>query len=347
MQKTSPPFTVSLQAAVLPPARLLPLIDSFLLAGDINEHSARTLGNRRERLSWFAWWVERDGTESIGKEEVRRFLQYLRHGHKEPGGRFGLVRLNKEPSPGTVKAYHSSLRTFFNWCVLEGEIPASPMASIPPPIDRPDQVQPFTDDEVRRLHAAAKRHRRNHGERRITLMQRRDEAILTVLLDTGARASEICSLTVGDVDLSQMTLRVRQGKGGKARTVSYQRDTRRALYDYLKLRSADEDEALFPALRGPGAGECLTRRGLALIVGRWGEAAGITRERCSPHTFRHTMAINFLRGGGDVFRLKMLLGHGSLTMTSRYVALAQTDISQRDAKSSPVARILGRKKGSP
>lgn len=350
MQKTSHSFTVSLQsdisASALPAARLESAVESFLLAGDINEHSRRTLESRRERLSWFVWWVQRENVQAIDKDAVRRFLQYLRHGHKEPGGRFGVGRLIKEPAPGTVKAYHSTLRTFFNFCVSEGEIAASPMATIPPPIDRPDQIQPFTDDEVRRLHAAARRHRRYHAERRVTLMQRRDEAILTVLLDTGVRASELCALNVGDVDLIALTIRVRQGKGGKARTVSYHKDTRRALYDYLKIRGAAPDEALFPAFRGPGAGENLTRRGLALIVARWGDAAGITRERCSPHTFRHTFAINYLRGTGDVFKLKMLLGHTSLAMTNRYVALAQSDVNQRDAKSSPVTRILGKKGGT-
>jgi site-specific recombinase XerD len=344
--KSSPSPSFGYENRLLPSSRLAHLVEAFLFAGDINGHSARTLESRRERLKWLVWWVERDGTNSVGADEVRRFLSYLRHGHKEKGGRFGNPRLKSEVSPGTLKAYHSTLRTFFNFCVAEGEVSPSPMATIPPPIDRPDQVQPFTDDEVTRLYAAARRHRRNHEDRGVTLLQRRDESMLMVMLDTGVRVTEMCHLTVGDVDFNSLTIRVRHGKGGKARTVTFLVRTRRALFDYLKTRGKpDADEPLFPAFRGPGAGDRLTRRGVTMIVGRWGATAGITRERCSPHTFRHTFAINFLRGGGDVFRLKELLGHTSLAMTNRYVALSNTDVTRRDASTSAVERILGGRKG--
>jgi site-specific recombinase XerD len=68
--------------------------------------------------------------------------------------------------------------------------------------------------------------------------------------------------------------------------------------------------------------------------------------RCSPHTFRHTFAISFLRAGGNVFTLKEMLGHTSLAMTNRYVAIAQADISKQHAQFSPVKTFKKAKGGT-
>ena len=364
MAKRTHPFTVSATpgetgssptpapavlsaAAGLSVAALPRLIESFLLAGDINQHSARTLSSRRERLGRFAWWCGYAEVAHVTTNDVRRFLHYLTHGHEEEGGRWQTddpsIPANFRPvSSGTVKAYHSTIRTFFNWLVEEEEIAASPLLKIPPPVDRPDQVQPFTQEQLAGLRNATKRPRSKHAKGGYTT-HKRDEAIFLLLLDTGIRASELCALTVGDVDLAAGAsghIRIRHGKGGKARSVPFSRETKRALYRYLDERGETEpDAALFVAERGTSAGEPLTRVGLLKMIGRWGEAAGIERERVSPHTFRHTFAIEFLRAGGNVFTLKEILGHTSLAIVNRYVAIAQADITREHAQYSPVARM--------
>jgi integrase/recombinase XerD len=70
-----------------------------------------------------------------------------------------------------------------------------------------------------------------------------------------------------------------------------------------------------------------------------GRVAGIQSARCSPHTFRHTFAVEFLRGGGNVFSLKELLGHTSLTICNRYIALAQADLERQHRQYSPADRL--------
>jgi integrase/recombinase XerD len=61
--------------------------------------------------------------------------------------------------------------------------------------------------------------------------------------------------------------------------------------------------------------------------------------RLSPHTFRHTFAIEFLRNGGNQFTLMALLGHTDVKMTQRSVTYAQADIAAQHRINSPVDRM--------
>lgn len=189
-------------------SRLPSLADSWVLAGDINRHSERTLTAKRDLLEKPVWFMNHKGLNECGTHELRQFLHYVTHGHEDAAGRWGNARNRRPTKARTVKNYHGILRAFFNWLVAEGEIDApSPMDRITPPIDRPDEIQPFTREQLKKLLLAAKR----------TLHPRRDEAILLLLLDTGMRASELSALRVGDVDLQGATVTV-EGKGARPGT---------------------------------------------------------------------------------------------------------------------------------
>ena len=328
MKKTQPSFTNSNARTTLLIAEVDTLSMSWLLTCDINQNSPRTMGSRREVMNKFLWFLRIRGIETVGVHEIRQFLHYLGHGHMEPGGRWGNPRQINPVSSGTIKTYHSILRTFFSWCQAEGEIDSSPMLRIPPPTDRPDQVQPLNAQQLNAILGAAKR----------SLHPRRDEALVLFLLDTGVRATELCDLRRRDVDLQAGSATV-MGKGHKTRTVPFSRDTKRALFQYLNSRPNDAEAALFQSDRGVTAGDGLTRHGLRFLVRRLAEAAHVKGVRVSPHTFRHTFAISFLRGGGNVFTLQQILGHTNLAMTNRYVAIAQADVANQHQRCSPVSHL--------
>ena len=188
MKETLPPFTIS--ETTLSVAVLSRHIEDWLIDGSISQHSSRTLGERKDALGKFVWFLNQQNFTTCGVPELRRFFAYLNTGHNDPEGRWGNPRQNKPLRPVTIQTYHKHLRTFFNWLVHEDLLQVSPMEKIPAIVARPDQVQPYTDSQLQQLlkSAGTSRHRR------------RDEALVYFLLDTGLRASEVCNLRMQDLD---------------------------------------------------------------------------------------------------------------------------------------------------
>jgi site-specific recombinase XerD len=307
------------------------LAQGWIDDGDLRQLSPRTLEERRRVTDKLLWFLRDREYPTCGTRELRAFLAYVSRGHEEQGGRWGNERMTRPVGARTVHAYFRVLRAFCRWLVDGGELDGSPIETLRPPVVRADQVQPFTEEQVNKLLDTAKR----------GTHPRRDEALLLFMLDTGCRASEVISLRVRDLDLTGRKARI-LGKGNKHRTVYFGRHTNRALWAYFREEPRDEGAAVFLSDRGTTAGEALTRSGLGKIIGRLGAEAKLDAVRCSPHTFRHTMAVTFLRAGGNVFSLKELLGHTTLTMTNKYVALAQADLEAQHRQFSPADRLKRR-----
>ena len=193
-------------------------------------------------------------------------------------------------------------------------------------------VDPFDEAEIRLLLRMAA----NTSEH---VLQLRDKAIILFLLDTGVRASELCGLQISHVDLKEGDALVR-GKGrldkgqGKERRVIFGASARLALRAYL-LHSDEPSpkRKLFVTQNG----KKIDRRHLSTHLRRLGLRAGV--EPCYPHRFRHTFAIMYLRNGGDIYTLQRLLGHSSLDMVKRYLAIAQTDIESAHRRAGPVDNL--------
>lgn len=331
MPHKAPLSTVS--GASIRTADLGPLADGWLDDGEIREHSGRTIENRRDVIRKLEWFLRQKAHESCGTRELRSFLAYVVRGHQDEGGRWGNPACTKPVKPSTTVSYFNILRSFCAFLVEQGELDASPMAAMKAPINRDDDVIPFTPEQFEALVAAAKR----------STHPKRNEALLWLMVDTGARASEVCELVMKDVDLSGKRCSV-QGKGQKTRNLPFGRKCRTALWNYLRHEPREPGQRVFISDRGHTPGEPLTRSGLGQIVRKLGKVAGLEAVRCSPHTFRHTFAIEFLRDGGDVFTLQALLGHESLEMTQKYLRIAKADVEAQHRIHSPGDRMGKRKK---
>ena len=151
----------------------------------------------------------------------------------------------------------------------------------------------------------------------------RDRAIIEVLYAAGLRVSELVGLDIGDVDLAQAQVRV-VGKGGKERIGLLGRPAVEAVRAYLKtgrpaLLSRQPTNALWLNHRGGR----LTARGVALILSKAGQQAGI-RTPVSPHIIRHSFATHLLDGGADLRVVQELLGHADLATTQIYTHVSQS-----------------------
>ena len=247
--------------------------------------------------------------EAVTANDLRRFLAWL-------PDRYRLSRR-------TVHDAWIPLSSLWTWAENELNIPHVMRGKVRQPTFTKRQIDPFTQEEVQRIVNAAGSDRR--GIRAAGL---RDRAIIFTLLDSGVRVSELCAMTIADCEVERGRLHVAHGKMDKERFVIVGNRTRRALWRYLAERNAKPAEPLFLSSRGGP----MLRNSLTQILQRIGERAGVTP--ANAHRFRHTFAINFLRNGGDVLTLQMLLGHESLAMVRNYVKLASTDLD-RAARHSP------------
>ncbi len=281
-------------------------LHSFLLDCEARRLAAGTLAFYREKLTPFVAYIVAQGVGDVGDitpSHVRAYLVHLQATGHNAGGQHAAAR---------------AIRAWLNFMAAEGEIAVSPMRRVRmPKLDR--RIMPaFSHDDAKRLMRAA--------------MTARDRAIVLTLLDTGLRAREFVSLTVGDVDLTTGAVMVQHGKGGKGRTVYLGAKTRRILQRYLRLRGPVPDAS--PMWLSTTTGEGLTLNGLRLLLLRLGRRADV--KHCHPHTFRRTFALWSLRAGMNVYALQQIMGHADLTMLRRYLALTETDLADAHRQHGPV-----------
>jgi integrase/recombinase XerC len=152
---------------------------------------------------------------------------------------------------------------------------------------------------------------------------------LHLLLQAGLRVGETTSLCIGDVRLRSRggEVHVRYGKGEKEREVPLNASVRRALSAYLETRHAAAPEPGEPLFLSR-TGERLSERSVQALVQGLARRARISRLSVSPHTLRHTFALQYLKQNpGKLVELASLLGHDSLDTTAIYTRPSAEDLA--------------------
>lgn len=179
---------------------------------------------------------------------------------------------------------------------------------------------------------------------RSTCLGRRDHALLVVALETGLRASELTALTCGAVQLGTGAHVRCTGKGRKERMTPLRREARKVLGAWLLERRGRPEDPLFPGPRG----EHLTRDAVRRLVERHTATATATcpslaTKEITPHTLRHSLAMNLLRHGVDIATIALVLGHEDVRTTYAIYLHADLTLKERAiAKTAPPGTPPGR-----
>lgn len=281
----------------------------FLLSCKVNELSPRTIDDYSQKVGAFVLFCQSQGVkepQGVTPNHVRVFLLVLRERIKA----------------SSVHDYYGCVCRFFNWLVQEGILEDSPMEKMHPPRVPKQVIQPFSQDDIRRMLVVLA----EDGFRGV-----RNTAIVLTFLDTGLRLSELAAIQLTDIDFDNGIIKV-MGKGRKERFVRVGKESQKAILRYLLMR---KDK--LPWLWVSDKGDPIKARGIQSLIKRLGKRAGITDARCSPHTFRHSFAVNCLRNGMGEFNLQSLLGHTTLQMTRRYVqTFGVSDALSAHERASPV-----------
>lgn len=285
-------------------------IDAFVLDNRAKRLAPKTMEFYRCQLTQFAVWCGQNGAftlDRVGPQPIRHYLVNL----EERGLR-----------DTSIHAAARAIRAFLNFCVREEYIAHSPMSKVAMPrLDR--RVLPaFSHADIPRLLRAC--------------TNRRDEALILFLLDTGCRAAEFTNLDGRDIDIAAGEVSIRQGKGRRNRVVFIGTHTQLRLLAYYDDRGTPDPRA--PVWISQTRSERLTPSGLHQLLKRLGAQAGVAH--CAPHTFRRTFAIWSLRNGMDLFRLARLMGHSDISVLRQYLYLVKADLHAAHTEYGTVDRLV-------
>jgi integrase/recombinase XerC len=165
----------------------------------------------------------------------------------------------------------------------------------------------------------------------------RNRAILLLLWSTGLRLAELCGLRADDIDLNGGMALVRKGKGGKPRTIPLTHKVATAIeryWDRLAYPPTGTDAAFLTQ-----DGRPMPTYAVQLMLVRLGKRAGV---KANPHLWRHSSATAYLRAGGKLETLRVLLGHSRLDQTLGYAQIAGIDVTNDHRTADPARLLKGR-----
>lgn len=274
------------------------LLPSWLLSLRADRKSAQTLKSYGDGVRFYLAWCAENGAEPLDRASLRGWVTAL---------------LDAGNQPATARARQLAVRRFTAWLAEEGELPADPFTGLKAPRLDTAVVEPLSEDQLRALLKACQPPRAATPAE--ALRHRRDEAMLRLMLETGARAGEVVALEVADLDLPAGTAVIRRGKGGKGRVVPFGPFTAQALDRYLRLRARHrlaDTAALWVGDRGKGFSYDALHKALKARA----DAAGIAGFH--PHKMRHSAAHRWLAAGGSEGGLMAVAGWTRPDMLMRY-----------------------------
>lgn len=219
--------------------------------------------------------------------------------------------LGKEKERGisdrTIEGIRQIFSGYFGWLHREGLIKSNPVANIGSIKYLKKVMEIYSDADYELMKAAC--------------TNVRNKAIITFLMSTGCRISEVTQLNINNVNLTSLECKV-SGKGKKERIVYLDQVSAMFLKQYLDERK-DNEEALFLDLYHDNR---INPGGIRSMLKTIEKRSGVLHVH--PHKFRRTLATNLIRRGMPIEKVAVILGHDKIDTTMKYVVLDKFEIKQ-------------------
>lgn len=323
------------------------LVYQWLDDGRANGLAIKTLDDYQDKIFKFYWWwtehshfADNPGVhpKNVTSQVARQFAAYLR---EKVAFRWGITKPTNNKSseilsPTSIASYGRSVKVFFNWLEREEYIEKSPFNRSVRFTNRNKQdkvLKTVTAEDLSNIFKAL-----TQPEKIATYTGVRNLAIMAMLIDSGIRRGELLSIQVKDLELEYGRCTVR-GKSGQ-RVAHFGDLCRSALINYLQHPLNENLEQESP-LWLTESGEPLSYDGFGMIIRRLEKASGVDFHA---HRLRHTFATMMAQQGTNVFDLKEMLGHSSITTTQIYVQQNVEHLSEVYRAKSPLSVLAGQDK---
>ena len=289
-------------------------------ATEANGASGETVASYRRHLKHLVEFLGDMKSEEVTESDLRRYAADLRQRDRQRGTHVRVgIRGPGRLSPHSVNSYLRSAKRLFAWLAEERVTAGNVGRSVR--ISRADlsDFKAAREEDLAQVVAGC-----DAG----TVEGARDRALIGFMWSTGCRAGGVRGLRIGDVDYERLRATVVE-KGAKRRTVFFEEWVAQALRAWLALRPEVMEEWIFVGLGSRGYGGQLSQSALGRILRRRAEAVGLVG-RCNPHSLRHAFAVRYLRRGGSVGTLSLMMGHSDISTTVHYYGrLAEDEIDEQ------------------
>jgi len=266
--------------------------------------------------------------QELGAAELRAYILHLRQTTRWANSPY-IRKATGKLSPYSIQGEVRAIKAFWGYLEKEGYIDKNPLARFPLPKVPQKPVHILSSEQIMTLLSQTDRH---------TATGAKYYTILLILLDSGLRISELVHIMMKDLDLQHNCVRV-LGKGSKLRTVPISNLTRKEINRFIISFRPQLYQVESPYLFPRSDGTPISINSVQQLLRRLARKIGLDGMRCSPHIFRHTFATQSIANGANVFVLKEIMGHSSLTTTMKYTHLQPHDLQVQHAKFSPVANL--------